>query len=320
MNYIVNPTGKNISHYSLPIPKDHILVGNNINERLLKKQMLEVESNVTTFVIGSSRVMYGFDSMFFDGKENVLNLGVSNGSFFDYRFFINQLLHKKNIHHVYIEIAPWTFPSIGVRGNMFSELSCALQNSNSCKSSGTYLRDLFTFSFTKESYKMVFGKRAGEIIPLKESENISGYTFDGRHHSEIKYLNTDLYTSNERVMRQISEKNITDFETEIDQAQMKELCMLSRDLSREVPSIIFFILPFNPIASKLLRDRNLGYTIESKVQDVKSKFEQTCNKNLLFPGVKVQEVGKNCQPEEFFDGEHFKESCFAKIKKELIRG
>jgi hypothetical protein len=82
------------------------------------------------------------------------------------------------------------------------------------------------------------------------------------------------------------------------------------NLKKQNVDVVLFTLPYNPNGEKLIITRSLGYSIESKVKEVFNIVEKECT-------VKIINIPTGCEEDEFYDLEHFKPSCFEKIKRLL---
>ena len=92
----------------MPLKKNQILVGRNINERIVKRDLLGVTRDIDIAILGTSRAGI-VSSDHFPGR-NFLNLSVEGATAADYLYFLNEFDGSRNFpKELIVEIAPWTF-------------------------------------------------------------------------------------------------------------------------------------------------------------------------------------------------------------------
>lgn len=306
-NLWIDPTGAHLGTQGLPIPHGYVFLGNNINERLLKKEMLRLDKQSSTFILGSSRVLLGWNSKLFPKSDDVLNLGVTSATCEDYHYFLDQLAQRENVKNVYIEIAPWTFHKAANwdQSNLY-------YRKKGVKERWSEFKDLFTFSILRESYyTMVRHQGVGNLVPESEAAELYGYTADGRRHLTQGYLALDANAALAEAMKQANTPEVYDLNAGVDDSKIREFCEnVERIQTRTKAKVRLMVLPWNPAAAQRVVERKLAQTVEGANRELIEKVQTACR----MPVINFQNL---CPAHEFFDAEHAREACFVRIMSEL---
>jgi hypothetical protein len=308
LNFMVDPTGNRHYLRDWSLKTGDVYLGNNIDERLLKKQMLSADTDSSIFILGASRVML-WGSNFFP-NEKVLNLGVTNGSSDDYLYFLEHLAGRTNIDRVIIDLGPWTFPKDPSRDQY------KVFYQKTWRDHWNAFKDLFTYAILRESfYTITKNQSVGRIMPASasEAEQQFGYFWDGRRHYTRETLSTSPDIVARDVLKWSQAERIPDLETGVDDGKLENFCKVLNDFREQTHAKIELVsLPLNPIAVRSIRDRRLGYTVESLEKNVNEKVAKSCK-------IPVQDFENLCPEIEFMDGLHPRESCLTRIMNHLAK-
>jgi hypothetical protein len=286
-----------------PLPPGFMYPARNINDRLLKRRMLTLTPEGSTYILGSSRVL-GWGTPHFPAGTPVLNLAVTNGQVHDYLALLGDLRHARRVGHVYVELSPWTFGARcgATAGDAFAEPPPRAYTPE----------ELLSWAVLRQAVQGLWNQDLpGKPISESNTERY-GYLADGRFRYPASYLDTSVAEATREALAYVSPEHLPLLECGVDPRKVEALCTALDALEPTGARVWLLTVPWNPRAAAHLRSRNLGYTLESLHAELGAQVERACGRPV-FP------LAEACPAEDFFDAHHPRPACFTQVMAGLAR-
>lgn len=258
--------------------------------------------------------------------DNMLNLGVSGGSFEDILIFLG-VLQQTNFSpkNIFIGIDPWTLkPNMDPRYTPYkayleyflakNNIKTDIYNSNDVFSRGNEIKNLYNLEYTKESLREL--RKNGFKLELTEKF----------HYTEVSKDPTESFLPEATTLKDGSHVYASGYvdKNETFKDYNKEPSYKLNGKSIDPKSILILKKVFKLVQSKTNLYIILTPYHHSAFSDKNSKFlkyftevESEIKKIATERNIKVigsyKPTRVNCSPEEFFDYMHPKPSCVDKI-------
>lgn len=290
----------------------NILVTSNIDERILKKNLIEnLEEAIEILILGSSRIM-SIGKEHFKQNKKVFNGGVSSAGIKDILGILNIAEEKfDSIGTIFLGIDPWLFNKNEDKRykSIENEYIKFLEklNQKQTKDSFEKIKYLFRFSTLRDSFKVLKNKKNDLTLlesSIKQDENgnlflaedrslVYSRKFISENNGNWKtYLGYQMY--DEKELNQEKQKIFEDF---INYCKNKEI------------ELIFYLPPYNPKNYEYLSlYRKNDYEQLNKVENYVKEISNRYDIKLL-----GSYNNKKLEQYDFYDGIHLKREKIAQI-------
>lgn len=292
----------------------NILVTSNIDERVLKKNLIEnLEEEIEVLILGSSRIM-SIGKEHFKQSKKVFNGGVSGAGIKDILGILNIAEEKfDSIDTIFLGIDPWLFNKNedkrykSIENDYLKFLEKL--NQNQTKDNFEKIKYLFRFSTLRDSFKVLKNKRDGfTLLELSITQDKNGNLFLAEDRSLVyskkfisenngnwkTYLGYQMYDEKE-----LNKEKQKIFEEFIKYCKNKEI------------ELIFYLPPYNPKNYEYLslyrkNDYEQLNKVENYVREISNRYDIK-----LLGSYNDKKLGQY----DFYDGIHLKKE---KIGQTLI--
>lgn len=305
------------------------LVAEGWDERKIKLSLLKNADNFECLVLGSSRVLQ-ISSERNTGNltkecKNIINVGVSGGSFEDMLTYSKILLDKNNksVKKVFIEISPWFFKlNMELKSTIYkdyyetflNELDSNISLVKSDYNEKLFL-NLFNLNYFISSLKLFYlsSENYKVVNPLEKFDTDLGY-------EKAVFLKDGSYVYSKKFLLDSKEKIKTlkegggEYKIRDEIYDLKVLTIFNKliNIYREnniEPAII--LTPYHPSVFKF--KNSMPYKHIAKIEELTNNL--ALNNNLeLYGSFFPEKIG--CKPNEFLDYIHATKSCLDKINFE----
>lgn len=312
-NFYIDPARKFKNDFEKIDINKNIVVTKNIDERILKKSLIEKKENIEILILGSSRVM-GLGKNELDTKKEVFNAGVSGANLKDI-FALTYVANQKDIKKIILGVDPWIFNKSedkrykSIEKEFINEYNLLFsKNLKIEKDKFSKIKYLIKFSTFKDSLKILKKGEVGKkAIFMSEENNFEKYNVFLSEDASLIYSN------------KFKRENINDWKSNIGY-QMKNFTILDEERKKLFETfvkyykdkgieIILFLPPYNPNYYKYTeKEMTNYYNIMEEIKKYTVDFSEKNNVKLI-GDYYIEEL----EEESFYDTMHLRRENFKKF-------